>query len=263
MKNVLTPEEERLSYAKYFYREMAKIPQEKLDIWQGPIGNPAEALPIEDRNLFLDEVTPGINTGFCIAENGTGYVANSTFMLRVTGDMFDWWFGWHSVGPDLRYKLWDRDDHFYARAHDPAYVRNPKVPSSQKTWSMNHKILEDIGLGGPEELIISFKKPSDLGYDMTKIGTRGCTSMVCGVGHGNAPAVMTHKCMEVDGGILLKSCFWMGYSIDNRGNVVKLVPDGEKIPEIVPRALFGHNIKEYSNLAVILPEIYAEEKDNW
>ena len=33
--------------------------------------------------------------------------------------------------------------------------------------------------------------------------------------------------------------------------------------EMLPRALFGHNIKEYANLAAVLPEIYAEEKDNW
>ena len=215
------------------------------------------------RNLFLDKVTPGIDTGFCVAENGTGFVANSTFMSGVTGAMFDWWFGWHSVGSDLRYKLWDRDDHFYARADNPDYVRDPGVPNNQKTWGMNHHILEDIGLGGPEELLLSFKKPSDMGYDMSKIGLPGCASIVCAVGQGSAPAVMTHKCVEAEGGIWFRSRFWMGYSIDDSGKAVKLVPDGQRIPEMMPRALFGHNIKEYANLAAILPEIYSEEKDNW
>ena len=50
---------------------------------------------------------------------------------------------------------------------------------------------------------------------------------------------------------------------NEKGEIVKLIPDGEAIPEFVPRALYGHNIKEYSNLASILPQIYAEEKDNW
>jgi hypothetical protein len=262
-KNILTPEEEKLSYAKYFYREMAKIPQDKIDIWQGPASDPAGALPIEDRNLFLDEVTPGMEIGFCVASNGTGFVANATFMPGVTVDMFDWWFGWHSIGPDLRYKLWDREDHFYARADNPDYVRNPDVPNSQKTWGMNHSILEDIGLGGPENLLLSFKKPSDLGYSMNKIGLPGCASMVCAVGHGGAPAVMTHKCVEAGRDIWFKSRFWMGYGIDERGQAIKLIPDGESIPDMLPRALFGHNIKEYANLAAILPELYAEEKDNW
>ena len=59
------------------------------------------------------------------------------------------------------------------------------------------------------------------------------------------------------------SRFWMGYGVNENGEFVKLVPDGESIPEFVPRALYGHNIKEYSNLAAILPQLYAEEKDNW
>lgn len=33
-----------------------------------------------------------------------------------------------------------------------------------------------------------------------------------------------------------------------------------KLPMIVPKTLFGHNIKEYQNLAAILPKVYAEEK---
>ena len=39
------------------------------------------------------------------------------------------------------------------------------------------------------------------------------------------------------------------------------MPDGVSIPEMGPRALYGHNIKEFSNLAAILPSVYAEEKD--
>jgi hypothetical protein len=27
--------------------------------------------------------------------------------------------------------------------------------------------------------------------------------------------------------------------------------------------LFAHNLKEFTNLAAILPLVYAEEKDNW
>ena len=43
--------------------------------------------------------------------------------------------------------------------------------------------------------------------------------------------------------------------------LMKLVPDGAAVPEAAPRALYRHNIKEYSNLASILPSVYAEEKD--
>ena len=100
----ITEEEKKLPYAKYYYREMAPIPKEKLEIWKGPMADPALATPIENRNDFLRGDVK-LEVGFTVAPNGTGFVANSTFMPGVTAEMVDWWFGWHSVGPDLRYKI--------------------------------------------------------------------------------------------------------------------------------------------------------------
>lgn len=107
----LSAEEERLPYAKYFHKPLAPIPQEKLDIWNGPAADPAAALPFAARGRFQDADVPGLDNGFCVAPDGTGFVANTTFMPGVTAEMFNWWFGWHSVTSDLRYKLWDPEDH--------------------------------------------------------------------------------------------------------------------------------------------------------
>lgn len=262
MPATITKEEASLPYAKYFHQKMAPIPEEKLEIWKGEPTDPQSALPIEQRNRFLEENASILENGFCVASNGTGFVANSTYMPGVEPVMMDWWFGWHSVTSDLRYKLWDPEDHYNARAHAPDYVRNPNVPLQEKTWGMNHDILEDVGFG-PEKIFLCFKKPSDLGYDMELIGQPGCAGMVCACGEGATPALMTHKWMKVDGGILFKSHFWMGYGLNDDGELIKVLPDGVSVPNEGPRALYGHNIKEYSNLAAILPLIYAEEKDNW
>lgn len=258
---VLTEEEARLTYAKYFSKPLAPIPQEKLDIWKGPCGPASAALSFTDRGKFQDAEVPGMENGFCIAPDGSGFVANTTYMPGVTVEMFDWWFGWHSVTSDLRYKIWDPEDHYYARAQNPGYVKDPAVPYAQRTWGVNHEILEDIGLGGPEELLLCFRRPSELGYDESKQGSSSCLTMVCAYGVGNTSAVMTHMAKEAEGGILFCSRFWMGYGPNKAGEIVKLVPDGVSVPEAAPRALFGHNIKEYSNLASILPNIYMEEKD--
>ncbi len=260
MPVVITQEEKALPYAKYFYQDLAPIPQEKLDIWHGPMADPALATPVERRNDFLEEGKVALKVGFTVAPNGTGFVANSTFMPGVTPEMFLWWFAWHCVGPDLRYKIWDRDDHLQARAIQADYVRDPAVPWAEKTWGVTHDIMEDIGLG-MERLLLQFCKPADLGYDMSKIGTPACAAMVCAVGKSSSPALMTHKVVPAEGGVWFKSHFWMGYGLDGDGQLVKLVPDGHAVPEMVPRALFGHNIKEFSNLAAILPSLYAEERD--
>ncbi len=257
----LTDSEKQLSYVKYFNQELAQIPEDKLAIAAGPAADSSLALDLEDKNKFLAGEDTGIQSGFCVMENGLGYLANSTFMPGVTVDMVDWWFGWHSVGSDLRYKLWDHDDHYHARADKPEYVKDPSVPNNQKTWGVRHFIKEDIGMG-PEEIFLSFKNPADFGYDPALIGTEKCASMVCAIGEGKSPAFMTHKFYPVDGGIMFESRFWMGVGYID-GKLVKVLPEGVKVPEMGARALFAHNIKEFANLAAILPAIYEEEKDNW
>lgn len=253
----VTAEEKRLPYFKYYEQDMAEIPAEKLAIWRGPAADSSLATPFAERDRFLDDAPPALEAGFCVAPDGTGFVSNTTFLPGVTAEMFYWWFAWHCVGPDLRYKIWDRDDHYHARALTPGYVLDPAVPMAEKTWGVDHDILEDIGFG-PDPLVLSFLKPSDFGYSMEKVGGPGCAALVCAVGRSTTPAAMTHKITETEGGSWLRSHFWMGYGFRD-GILTKLVPDGESVPEIVPRTLFGHCIKEFSQLAKILPPLYAEE----
>ena len=257
----LTDIEKKLPYVKYYYQELAKIPVEKQKITIGKAADSAKALSIEEKNKFLVGQATELEIGFCVTTLGTGFVANKTFMKNVTVEMLDWWFGWHSVSSDLRYKIWDPEDHYYARADKPEYVLDPSVPNHQKTWGVNHEILEDIGMG-PDKLTLCFKNPKDFGYDISFIKTKYCNSLVCAIGVGACPAFMTHKFYAVDGGTMFESRFWIGYAFNN-GEIVKVVPEGKSVPEEVVRALFSHNIKEFSNLAKILPQVYAEEKNNW
>lgn len=257
----LNEEEKKLPYVKYFYEDLAEIPEEKISIGNGKMADPKDALNIEDRNKFLKGDDTGIQAGFTVMEDGTGYVANSTFMKDVTVEMMQWWFAWHCINSDLRYKIWDNEDHYYARADKPEYILDKNVPIAEKTWGVNHHIKEDIGLG-PEDLVLAFKCPKDFGYDMNVLGTEKCQGMVCAIGMGNVPAFMTHKFYNVEGGMMFESRFWIGYKFED-GKFIKIVPDGKSVPEIVPRSLFKHNIKEFTNLAKILPRVYEEEKNNW
>lgn len=252
-------EERALPYFHFYEQELAPVPAEKLKILaEGP--SSVAAVPFEKRQLFLE----GKDSEFCqigygVAPDGTGFVCNETYMPGVTGEMLDWWFPWHSVGSDLRYKLWDAEDHYFARADKPDYVCDPAVPVNQKTWGVNHYILEDVG-PGPEFLKLCFKSPADFGYDASVVGTASCQSLVCAIGEGNCAAAMTHKWVPDKDGVLFSSRFWIGYALVN-GEYVKILPEGVRLPEIVPKGLFAHNIKEFSNLAAILPKLWNELED--
>ena len=260
-KKVGVSKEERvLSYFRFYERDMANIPDEKIALLDKP--STLESVPFEERNLFLTgEDTKYCQVGCGVAANGTGFVCNETYMPNVTGEMLDWWFPWHSVGSDLRYKIWDPEDHYFARADKADYVCDPNVPVKQKTWGVNHYIIEDVG-NGPGFLMIQFKRPRDFGLDESIIGSAKCQSLVAGIGDGNCAAAMIHKWYPYKDGVMLCSRFWIGYGVVD-GKIVCTLPDKIKIPVAVSKGLFAHNIKEFSNLAAILPEVYAENKDNF
>ena len=263
-------EEKQKSYYKYFLQDMAPgDPEKYARIKEGPWDN-RYAHRIEDRN---DLFKPGyINDGksefgYWLLENGTAMTANDTQMPGVTGEIFDWWFAWHPI-ERLRYAIWDHDDHYDVYLEDTAKARDLRLSMRERHWGSVHHIWEDIGLGnGP--LVISFKRPGELGYDESLIDTEHCNALVCAnvriIGNSETPdipVVMTHFLRPVEGGSELRSRFWFGYQIID-GTPVKSIPDGVSIPEIAPVSLLTHNVKEFTNLAAILPSVYAEEKDNW
>ena len=262
---VLTAEERALPYSKFYDLPITPIPAEKIAILEaGPI-DPSLALKIQDRNdLFKPGYLP-CEVGYCVMEDGTGYLANKTEMPGVTAEMFEWWMAWHSL-EDLRYRIWDPEDHFYARNQMPERVLDDSLSMRERTWGTQHFVLEDIG-AGPDELILNFRYPHELGYDESKVGTDACATMMCANGHGPVPgqgvaAIMTHMMRNIEGGVELRSRFWIGYGLMD-GKIVKLVPDGVKVPIEAPMGLFAHNLKEFGHLATILPKVYEENKMKW
>ena len=109
---------------------------------------------------------------------------------------------------------------------------------------------------------MQFKSPKVFGYDEKIVGTEKCTSLVSAIGDGNCAAAMTHKWYSYKDGVMLCSRFWIGYGVVD-GEIVCTLPKGLKVPVEVSKGLFAHNIKEFSNLAAILPDVYEENKYNF
>ena len=78
----------------------------------------------------------------------------------------------------------------------------------------------------------------------------------------NAPrgcAVMCHFIRGVPGGIEWRTRFWLGYRLQNR-KVDFCVPPGERVPADAIKGLAMHNVHEFANYKVLIPEIYKELK---
>ena len=262
MKVPVTQEEKKLSYYKYFERDLAPVPEEALKkVEEGP-GDPSTFLPYEGRCDFIN----GTDSAFCqdgysVLDNGIGVVCSKMYMPHVTPEMLDWWFPWHSVGSDLRYKIWDPEDHYFATAHPAAKVLDPSVPIAQKTWGVDHYIVEDIGVG-PKFTHIHFIDPKDAGIGDELIGTSTCAGLVCGIGMGRG-AVMIHKWYPEKEGVIFQSRFWLGVGLKEDSTIGRTIPEGVAFPLEFCKHIYAHELKEFTNLMSILPEVYAEEKDNW
>lgn len=254
-------------YFKYYNEEMAQAPPEKYaQVLAGPI-NPQKALKFKDRNDLFKPGYLDIEIGYCVFEDGTGFVANLTKMPGVTAEMFDWWFAWHGLD-NLRYTIWDPEDHHQAESMQKERAKDPDLSYREKYWDTTHYVIEDIGMG-PESLFINFKNPRDLGFDASKIDTEACSTIVCakGAGKGQPPfggteTIMCHFMRDIEGGVELRTRFWMGWTY-NDGRDVKDLPDGMRMPPMGPMGLCLHNIKEFTHLAALLPRIFPEEKNNF
>ena len=263
----VTEEEKQKSYYKYFEQDMAQpAPEAYAKMLNGPL-RPDQVLQFKDRNRLFEPGYLEAEAGWCILPDGTGYLANLTKMPGVTPEMFDWFFAWHGLD-NLRYKIWNPEDHYKAETQNRVRALDPDLIYQEKLWDTTHEITEDTGMG-PDQIVINFKYPGDCGFKAELIGTDACATLVCGKGYGKGqppfavpPTFMTHFVREIEGGIELRSRFWMGWNYVN-GKDVKVLPDGMRYPDMAAMSLALHNVKEFTNLAAILPSLYAEEKDNW
>jgi len=268
----LTADEKAKPYSHYFFRPHAGVSPELASVLESHKAMDAgEALPIEQMDdLLRPGYLPG-ETGYCTLPNGGAYVAVRHPMPGVTADMVNWWFAWHGL-ESLRYMLWSPEDHYAVDMTDDdrAKVLDPDRPLLLKFQGITHHVYEDIG-GGADDLWISFMTPEDFGFDMKRWHEPNVATLVAAnvlikaaAAPDDAPLMpvaMCHFIRELPQGVGVefRTRFWMGWQIVDKKPRFTL-PAGAKFPDSVPAGLFEHCILEYSNLRVLLPEIYAETK---
>ncbi len=261
----VTEEDKKKSYYHFFEREMTPPDPALMEkALKGPI-DPKDALPLEDMNRLFEPGYMKEEVGYCILEDGTGYMASKVAMPGVTAEMFDWWFAWHGLD-NLRYKIWDNEDHYKAECQQPEIASNRALSFKERYVNTVHYIEEDLG-AGVDTAYLHFMDPKEFGFDASKIGTDACATIACTrsfmggkPGEVDPAHSMVHFLREVDGVMELRSRSWLGRTIKD-GKPFRSIPEGVRLPEIAPKMLLLHCIKEFSNLAAILPQVYAEEHD--
>ncbi len=261
----LTPEQQARPFAK-FYRDPVLPDPKKLAIMDAPC-DPAKAIYPEQMNDLLNPGYLDVEIGWCNLPNGAGFIASQNQYMGVTAEMIDWWFVWHTL-EDLRYRIWYPPNHCGIMISPETRKRflDPNVPLKEKNWGQTHHVTEDCECG-PENIDITFLSPQAFGFDPERFKQPYVSTFAGGFGWAvavdkkdesiTAPAMMCHIFRDIPGGIEHRTRFWMGYRLSN-GKPELTLPPGIAVPQAAVQGLARHNVKEFANLAVVLPQVYAE-----
>ena len=97
-------------YARYWRPEMGPMqPQVTEALLRGSEAG-GLGLTMDEAEQLLEPGSLPLENGFTRLRDGSVFVAVCTEMPGVTGAMFEWWMGWHTM-EHQRYKLW------HPRAH--------------------------------------------------------------------------------------------------------------------------------------------------
>jgi hypothetical protein len=208
-------------------------------------------LAFQDKNKLLWDAEIQNEIGFTLLPSGSWLVGMKTEMPGVTREMIDWWFWWHAQEKE-RYQVWFPCEHFnISTAKKDAQYFKSSFSGFKPNTQFPVERVGDMNL----HLSIQFVTPQQFGFDVSMLEKNKIEIIVCGhvgVLHGLiVHTEMAHIYKKSGDGLAIISRFWMG----------------ERLPKFISRKIIGlkealgmaeHCSREYTNLAIILPELYAE-----
>ncbi|KAL5360660.1 hypothetical protein BJX96DRAFT_150636 [Aspergillus floccosus] len=191
-----------------------------------------------------------IENGYTMLPDGTLYVAVRTEIPHVSGDAYNWWFGWHLTDTS-RYKLWNPFAHQYAWRHpDSLECSNKSLPDRYiNTYSF---LSESIG-SESSKVTVAFINPAELGIDTATFQEQNIEAMVVArikfgehVTSGfDGKSYLIHQVRRRPNGQReLRSRFWIAEASNQVGH-----------------DLMVHCGMEMTHLNTFLPSLYEEFKD--
>lgn len=212
---------------------------------------------------LLEPAADGMTDAVVRNSDGMLVVCCLTDLPGNTPEMWDWWFGWHSVSAE-RYRLWHPEDHVWAGVSDDRRTR----PNLRDRY-IDVESYVDERIATPEvlKLTISFRRPASFGLEEAKVDKLG-TAICARAGIRGTPmntGRLIHLVRRTPTGAEMLSRFWLGDIeaqipliggalsplLNTRARRLKLLPDQAGLN------LLRHCAKEMNHLGSLLPELHA------
>ncbi|ROQ39389.1 hypothetical protein EDF46_1015 [Frondihabitans sp. PhB188] len=267
VKQKLFPEEEAMPLAKYFHNYPLHMPTpvEMQIVNGGPMKVEDAIQPHDFMNLLKPYGYDNVELGYCMFEDGSGYVA--TYRVRpahITAEMENWYRNWRNLKSksmvpgqgNLRYKIWSPADHF-----DHYYI-------NWENGSQGIHTTESLDLGEGDRMYDTIRHQFDLrDFGFTdewaqELKDAGATS----TGKGSFETFDepgSHLCLAYSrpaplGGVETRSREWIGWKPVN-GKLVR--DETTHCTEEYLRKVVIHTLVEWEHLNTYLPDLYAEYHD--
>jgi hypothetical protein len=253
-------------YAQYWNPDMQPL-QEQVGhaVLHGPEASEL-GFGIERADLLVEPGYLPLENGTTRLASGEIFVAVLTKMPGVTGAMFEWWMGWHTM-EHQRYKLWHPRAHL-ANGTQEMKGDDPGLSDREK-YMTTHYVTEYVG-NTKQEITISFSDPGEYFSDPSAFAEKGITATVCGaVALQRAPVTigrLIHQIREVDGGSEMRSRFWLAKpeikGIGRKSLLGRLASSDFVVRRLLDqdlgRDMVVHCGMEMNHLASFLPALYSD-----
>ncbi|KAF4820815.1 Phloretin hydrolase [Colletotrichum tropicale] len=165
-------------YAKYYNPVVSPISDALVNGLAGSPWPSAFTDSSQDAAEYLEQ--PGylnLENGCAIGNNGTLMIAVRSEIPQVTGEQYDWWFGWHSV-ETARYKLWN------PIAHQYSYRTPDSVDWVNRTYAERYigatSYIDEYVGNDAAKLSIQFIEPESMGFNTSAWPELGIETVVVG-----------------------------------------------------------------------------------
>ncbi|MCY1073517.1 DAPG hydrolase family protein [Archangium lansingense] len=220
-------------------------------------------MPLAQAPRLLEPGDQALEDGVLRNPDGTLLIAVRTEMPGVTGEMIDWWFGWHLTSSE-RYRLWHPRDHVRATVEeDRSYLSDDR-----ERYVGNVSYVDEYIGGRLMKLAIEFVPPTLYGLEPGRFAEARVDTAVCArtafQGWPLAVGHLIHLVRRVPGGCELRSRFWLG-DIEVRlpvlgGPLSRLLNRASLRRRVAPDGLglglLVHCAEEMNHLARLLPGLY-------
>ncbi|KAH6646899.1 hypothetical protein BKA67DRAFT_580859 [Truncatella angustata] len=243
-----------LPYAKYYNPNVAPISDALVNGLAGSPWPSAFTYSAWEAHKYLEQ--PGylqLENGWAISANGTLMITVRSEIPEVTGDQYDWWFGWHSVETQ-RYKLWNPIAHQYS--YRTPYSENWTNETYAERYIGATSYIDEYVGNDAAKLSIEFVEPESMGFNTTAWPDLGIETIVIGkvligdysVEEFDGISYLMHQVRRMPNGYReLRSRFFI--DSNNHGN-----------------SQLGHDLAVHCNIEMthlgrFLPAIFEEFKD--